>query len=133
MKNLMLVVMLAVTLLAGCYPVSQAPAASTISGEPARVTLAMGYIPSVQFAPFYVAQAKGYFKDAGLDVNFRYGFESDLLKLVGTNELSFMIGSGEEVILGRSSARRSGCPAFSVRAMSDGRRWSRPADSIPPR
>ena len=62
----------------------------------------MGYIPSVQFAPFYVAQEKGYFKDAGLDVNFRYGFESDLLKLVGTNELPFMIGSGEEVILGRS-------------------------------
>jgi NitT/TauT family transport system substrate-binding protein len=28
--------------------------------------------------------------------------ESDLLKLVGTNELQFMIGSGEEVILGRS-------------------------------
>ncbi len=67
-----------------------------------QITLAMGYIPSVQFAPFYVAQARGYFRDAGLDVTFRYGFESDLLKLVGTNELQFMIGSGEEVILGRS-------------------------------
>jgi NitT/TauT family transport system substrate-binding protein len=67
-----------------------------------KIVLAMGYIPSVQFAPFYVARAAGYFKDAGLDVTFRYGFESDLLKLVGTNELQFMIGSGEEVILGRS-------------------------------
>ncbi len=102
MRNVVLVAMLAVTLLAGCYPASQAPAASKAPGEPAKVTLAMGYIPSVQFAPFYVAQEKGYFKDAGLDVNFRYGFESDLLKLVGTNELPFMIGSGEEVILGRS-------------------------------
>jgi NitT/TauT family transport system substrate-binding protein len=64
--------------------------------------LAMGYIPSVQFAPFYLAQERGYFRDAGLDVDFRYGIESDLLKLVGTNELQFMIGSGEEVILGRS-------------------------------
>ena len=62
----------------------------------------MGYIPSVQFAPFYVAQERGYFKDAGLDIDFRYGMETDLLKLVGTNELQFMIGSGEEVILGRS-------------------------------
>jgi NitT/TauT family transport system substrate-binding protein len=35
-------------------------------------------------------------------VDFRYGFESDLLKLVGTDELQFMIGSGEETILGRS-------------------------------
>ncbi len=75
---------------------SQAKATST------KLTLAMGYIPSVQFAPFYVAQERGYFKDAGLEVTFRYGFESDLLKLVGTNELPFMIGSGEEVILGRS-------------------------------
>ena len=71
-------------------------------GAAQKLTLAMGYIPSVQFAPFYVAQERGYFKEAGLDVTFRYGFESDLLKLVGTNELPFMIGSGEEVILGRS-------------------------------
>lgn len=94
-------------LLAACYPATQgsqglAPIAARPSGELRKITLAMGYIPSVQFAPFYVAQEKGYFKDAGLDVTFRYGFESDLLKLVGTNELPFMIGSGEEVILGRS-------------------------------
>ena len=37
-----------------------------------------------------------------LEVKFRYGFESDLIKLVGSNELQFMIGSGEEVILGRA-------------------------------
>lgn len=81
------------------------PAQTEPPGTPAKLTpieLAMGYIPSVQFAPFYVAQERGYFKEAGLDVKFRYGFESDLLKLVGTNQLSFMIGSGEEVILGRS-------------------------------
>lgn len=98
-----------VLLLAGCVPlapVSQAPAATeTTSTSPVSLTpltLAMGYIPSVQFAPFYVAQARGYFRDAGVDVTFRYGFESDLLKLVGRNELQFMVGSGEEVILGRS-------------------------------
>jgi NitT/TauT family transport system substrate-binding protein len=62
----------------------------------------MGYIPSVQFAPFYVAQEKGYFKQVGLDVAFNYGMESDLIKLVGTNEVPFMIGSGDQVILGRS-------------------------------
>ncbi len=62
----------------------------------------MGYIPSVQFAPFYVAQERGYFRDNGLDVTFQYGAESDLIKLVGTNQLQFMIGSGDQVILGRS-------------------------------
>lgn len=98
-----------ILLLAGCVPLAPASPKPTRAGEVATpattltpVTLAMGYIPSVQFAPFYVAQARGYFQDAGLDVTFRYGFESDLLKLVGANELQFMIGSGEEVILGRS-------------------------------
>jgi NitT/TauT family transport system substrate-binding protein len=78
-----------------------APTAAPVAGlKP--VTLAMGYIPSVQFAPFYVAQERGYFRDAGLDVSFQHGIETDLLKLVGTDELRYMIGSGEEVILGRS-------------------------------
>jgi NitT/TauT family transport system substrate-binding protein len=83
-------------------PASTQPEPSATPGELTEVELAMGYIPSVQFAPLYVAQERGYFEDAGLDVKFRYGFESDLLKLVGTNQLPFMIGSGEEVILGRS-------------------------------
>lgn len=108
------VLMLLVVIGAGCVPVGtpsapaiapEAPAAETATGAaPAltRLTVAMGYIPSVQFAPFYVAQARGYFRDAGLEINPQYGIESDLLKLVGTGELSFMIGSGEEVILGRS-------------------------------
>jgi NitT/TauT family transport system substrate-binding protein len=113
---------LAAGLVAGCAavpapPATQRPASVERTAPPSTpvqalpsitpdrltpIQLAMGYIPSVQFAPFYVAQERGYFKDAGLDVKFRYGFESDLLKLVGTNQLPFMIGSGEEVILGRS-------------------------------
>lgn len=119
MKHIALLGLIVAVLLSGCYPATPAaevpaqpaPLTPQSGGErgagqtPAgltRITLAMGYIPSVQFAPFYVAQERGYFADAGLDVTFRYGFESDLLKLVGTNELQFMLGSGEEVILGRS-------------------------------
>jgi NitT/TauT family transport system substrate-binding protein len=81
---------------------ANSPATAKPAGPLTKVTLAMGYIPSVQFAPLYVAQAKGYFKDAGLDVTFQYGAESDLIKLLGTNQMQFMIGSGEEVVLGRS-------------------------------
>jgi len=94
---------LALVLLAGCVPALGGTGQAQESPKPlAEITLAMGYIPSVQFAPLYVAQERGYFNDAGLDVTFRYGFETDLLKLVGTDELQFMIGSGEETILGRS-------------------------------
>ncbi len=116
MKRLLMSGLVAALVLTGCVGIEMSPVATPPPGSPAasatdappadqpltKITLAMGYSPSVQFAPFYMAQSRGYFEEAGLDVTYRYGFETDLLKLVGTNELPFMIGSGEEVILGRS-------------------------------
>jgi NitT/TauT family transport system substrate-binding protein len=86
--------------LASCFPPS--PSAVPAGEESDRVVLGLGYVPSVQFAPFYVARAKGFFTDEGLDVTFQHGIETDFLKLIGTDAMQFAVGSGEQVILGRA-------------------------------
>jgi NitT/TauT family transport system substrate-binding protein len=45
---------------------------------------------------------EGYFADEGITLKFDYGWETDLLKLVGSNELQFAVASGDQVILARS-------------------------------
>lgn len=68
-----------------------------------NVTLFLSYIPSVQFAPLYVAADKGYFAEEGINIEFENSFnESDGVDRLAINDLQFGIISGEQVILARA-------------------------------
>ena len=98
-----------VALVAGCAgspaPASIAPPASLGAGSsadpgvaPTKLVVGLGYIPSVQFAQFYLAQQKGYYAEAGLDVKFQNKTDPDLIPLVGQGAIDVGIGDGTSVI-----------------------------------
>ncbi|TAK13973.1 MAG: myristoyl transferase [Anaerolineae bacterium] len=92
MKRTLLLILLIATTLAGCAG----------SQNPRHIRLPMGYIPNIQYAPFYVAVEKGYFAEAGFEIEFDYSFETDGVALVGADELPFAVVSAEQVLLARS-------------------------------
>jgi len=108
---------LAAVLVAACgtgassgSPVVASPAASpssstaVASGSPGsggpltHLVVGLGYIPSVQFAQFYLAQQAGYYQEAGLDVEFQNKIDPDLITLVGQGALDLGIGDGTSVM-----------------------------------
>jgi len=70
------------------------------------VRVIRGYIPDIQFAPFYVAKEKGYFRTRGSMSSSRQGFETDVLKLLGNGALNFGVAGGERVMVARSGVCR---------------------------
>ncbi|MDM8529067.1 ABC transporter substrate-binding protein [Anaerolineales bacterium HSG24] len=72
------------------------------SAQENSIQLGVGYIPNVQFAPYYVAQAKGFYADEGLDVSLEHGFETDFIALTAKGERYFAVASGDQVILSRA-------------------------------
>ncbi|MDW8395198.1 MAG: ABC transporter substrate-binding protein [Anaerolineae bacterium] len=103
MKREVVLSLTACVLLGACVAPPAPPPATPLSpAQPERIRLPMSYIPNVQFAPFYVAVDRGYFKAEGIELEFDYSFETDGMKLVGAGELPFTLASGEQVVLARA-------------------------------
>lgn len=107
-RIMIMIIMLAAILSACSVGMESTPTAQELT----EIRLPMGYVPNVQFAPFYVAVEKGYYTEVGLDVAFDYKRETDGMALVGADEIKFSVASGEQVPL----ARAEGLPIVYVLA-----------------
>lgn len=85
-------------LAAGCTdPTPGAPDAS--------VTIGLTYIPNVQFAPFYLADQRGYFTDAGVDVTLRHhGEAEDLFGALAGGREQIVVAGGDEMMQARAQS-----------------------------
>lgn len=71
--------------------------------SPRKLTLGLTYIPNIQFAPFYVAEALGYYTQAGLDVTLRHhGFSEGEFDALVTGHEDAIFASGDETLQARS-------------------------------
>ena len=104
-----ILVLAAILLTASCVPGREVKPAAT---ELDHIRLPMGYVPNVQYAPFYTAVDKGFFAEEGIELEFDYSYETDGVALVGANELQFSLVSGEQVPI----ARAEGIPIVYVMA-----------------
>jgi NitT/TauT family transport system substrate-binding protein len=66
------------------------------------LTVGLGYIPNVQFAQFYLADQRGYYREAGLDVTFQNKPDPELITLLGQGAVDIGLSDGTSLIAARS-------------------------------
>jgi NitT/TauT family transport system substrate-binding protein len=76
-----------------------------------KVTVQLKWLPQAQFAGYYVAQAKGYYKDAGLDVTIKPGGPD-------ISPVQVIAGNGADVVVNwmpdALAAREAGVPLVNI-------------------
>lgn len=92
-----LVLGLAVVGLSGCAAEPSTPSEDT-------VTIGLTYTPNIQFAPFYLAEQKGYFEEQGVHVELRHHGESEeLFGALANGTEDFVFAGGDEIVQARSA------------------------------
>jgi NitT/TauT family transport system substrate-binding protein len=80
----------------GCL--NTAAPSSPCGGATTTLTVGLGYIPSVQFAPFYRADQAGYYAAEGLKVTFQNEIDANLVPKVGQGQVDLGLADGTSVI-----------------------------------
>jgi NitT/TauT family transport system substrate-binding protein len=109
-----LVVLVIIGLVAGCgtsgstavpsaSPVAATASASQSSspvdsGAVKPLIVGLGYIPSVQFAPFYLALQKGYYAAEHVSPTFQNEIDANLIPKVGSGQIDVGLADGTSVI-----------------------------------
>jgi len=78
-----------------------------------KVRVGLGYLPDVQFAPFYAGVVEGLYARRGLEVEFQHGFSSELYPLLAQGRLDFVVADAEDVM----ALRAQGTPLKYVLAL----------------
>lgn len=74
-------------------------AGETASAAGGELTMGLTYTPNVQFAPFYVAEERGYFEDAGVDVTLRHhGASEGLFTAAISGQEDLVVAGGDEML-----------------------------------
>jgi NitT/TauT family transport system substrate-binding protein len=88
--------------LAACGSSTPAATGGSGNGSLTDVSIGLGYVPDIQFAPFYVAVSKGYYKAAGLNVMLNHGIVTDLFGEMMAGKDTFVFAGGDDTLVARS-------------------------------
>ena len=81
------------------------------AAQGAELVIGLTYTPDVQFAPFYVAEAKGYYAESGVEVTLRHhGASESLFGALEAGEEDLVVAGGDEML----QARSAGVPVVSA-------------------
>ena len=105
--------LIALMLAAACAPVAPAAQSEEAPAALKEVTLMLGWTPNTNYTGIYVARDKGWYEEAGLDVEIVLPGQSDVHKVVGAGSADFGFSYQE----GATFARDEGVPVVSVAAI----------------
>jgi len=94
--NVVLVALISLSIVLGACEGTRSTPSANATLTPLSVGL--GYIPGVQFAPFYLAQQSGAYERAGLDVTLQNQIDPDLINLVGSGAIDIALADGTSLI-----------------------------------